>query len=81
MIVIHVDWGLNRPYARAYWKRVDYRKRLPHVESEYACGRYPNNYPVPAIRVRDFEYWRYLGEVSALNNFDIEVVQRLNRYR
>lgn len=47
-IVIHVDRGLDKPYARAYLDRVDYRQRLPHVESEYACGRYPPNYPVPS---------------------------------
>lgn len=50
-------------------------------ELEYLYGYSKPNYPVPAKRMRSFEYWRNLGEVSALNAFDIEVVQRLNRYR
>lgn len=50
-------------------------------EHKYAKAWVKPNYPVPAKRMRSFEYWRNLGEVSALNAFDIEVVQRLNRYR
>lgn len=54
---------------------------LPTWYYAYATGKYKPHYPVPAIRSRTFEYWRNLGEVSALNGFDIEVVQAMHRYR
>lgn len=53
----------------------------PTYEEEYTLGYLPPRYPVPAKRMRTFEYWKYLGYVSAENNFDVEIVQRLNRYR
>ena len=50
-------------------------------EMDYAEGLDPSHYPVPAKLMRSFEYWRNLGEVLALNNFDIATVQTINRYR
>src|SRR3569833_2959888 len=61
MIVVHVDRGLDKPYARAYADRVDYRRMLSHVDSEYACGRYPANYPLPAIPLKVKFEWRDSG--------------------
>ncbi len=68
MIVVHVDRGLNRPYARAYYDLVDFRNRVPHVESEYACGRYPANYPMPTINGPT-----YIGKYGIYQSFaDLE---------
>lgn len=40
----------------------------------YEQGKLPPNYQVPAKISPSFEYWRNLGEVSALNKFNIEGV-------
>ncbi len=60
--IVHIDRGLNKPYARAYHGHVDRRYRLFHVDSEYACGRYPANYPMPAIPLQ--VKYNYIGCVN-----------------
>lgn len=64
----------------ALFKDYDRAERA-FIGAMYRQSCLPARYPVPAKPMRTFENWRKLGEVSALNNFDIDVVLALNRYR